>query len=490
MAFLPRSTVSLLALVTLVACSRPPISEGQPGTVGVPSPRTNASAAYDLATRTVIMFGGADRTGVLDETWIWDGKTWRRQSLIASPAPRQSPVMAFDPESRRIILYGGNTCPSPKPDEPIGCEYQKNSTALTDTWAWDGHGWSQLAGPPGPQVRDFGGNEIGATADETRRQLILVAHGVTDPDPSAETWIFHDGRWRQLHPLHAPWFFNFDGPAFDPTSGRVVIGNPPGPHIDCGTDPKCKPYAVPAAMWAWTGSDWQELSSSPKLPFSFDSLVSTAHGLMLVGDSEQFQWNGSTWDAGRALPWGYPPLRTGWAVAYDAASRTVLVYGGRFLSRNHLFGDLLSWDGRQWETLGPSPSSPSPVGPLASCTVNEALAGEDYGPDSYAISFIEPLRGPCHLAITVQFTLIGADGASLPVAGNPSLVRLDKDLTYESRTTRVRFTIAGSCRLVEGDLGRFTIGEWQLSEPVFGMGPCDGPAQPLSVASSVATVTI
>ena len=318
----------------------------------------------------------------------------------------------------------------------------------------------------------------------------MVARSVTDSEPSAETWTFHNGRWQELHPDHVPWVWDVEGPAFDPTSEKLVFGNTHGPHIDCGTDPRCKPYAVPAVMWGWNGSDWGKLLSSPRLPFYYGDLFSTPTGLMVTGNNWQYQWNGSQWDGGQALPWPEWLQRVGKAVAYDAATRTVLLYGGREWGRNHLYGDLLSWDGRKWRTLAGAPSLPI-LTPLPSCNFSEAMAGEDFGPDLFAISFSDPPRGPCHLAVTVQFTLLGKDGTRLQIPGNPSSVSLDKDLTAEARTTRVRFTISGSCRLVEGEFGRFSIGDWQLSQPVFPNPPCNGvSAQPLSITSSVETINV
>jgi hypothetical protein len=71
----------LVIVVAVAACGQPighPTTVDIRGDAGVPSPRTGASAAYDDTEGTLVLFGGADRTGPLSETWTWDGKTWRR----------------------------------------------------------------------------------------------------------------------------------------------------------------------------------------------------------------------------------------------------------------------------------------------------------------------------------------------------------------------------------------------------------------------------
>ena len=121
---------AILAVIVLTgACSQTLVIDhrGDPGT---PAPRTDASATYDSANGTIVMFGGADKSGVLSETWTWDGSGWRQQHPKKSPPGRELEFMGFDPATSRVVLFGGLTCQAPGVDDPIGCEYQKNSTAL------------------------------------------------------------------------------------------------------------------------------------------------------------------------------------------------------------------------------------------------------------------------------------------------------------------------------------------------------------------------
>jgi hypothetical protein len=84
---------------------------------------------YDAAAKVVLLFGGYDDAGYLNDTWTWDGVDWSQQSPSASPpvragagigydlvthqssspAPRQLPGRAFDRASGAIALFGGSS---------------------------------------------------------------------------------------------------------------------------------------------------------------------------------------------------------------------------------------------------------------------------------------------------------------------------------------------------------------------------------------------
>ena len=100
-----------------------------------PSPRADAGIAYDEATHSTVLFGGADGSTVLGDTWIWDG-AWGATIPAASPSPRQGPAIAFDGAAGNVVLFGGS------PTVPVG-----TGTAFGDTWTWDGTNWTQQIRP-------------------------------------------------------------------------------------------------------------------------------------------------------------------------------------------------------------------------------------------------------------------------------------------------------------------------------------------------------
>ncbi len=89
-----------------------------------PLPRENASMSYDEINGNVIMFGGGasreadigstfndtdpfDLSGMSNETWIWNGVTWRLANPTTKPPRRQAGGMAFEPVNGGMLLYGG-----------------------------------------------------------------------------------------------------------------------------------------------------------------------------------------------------------------------------------------------------------------------------------------------------------------------------------------------------------------------------------------------
>src|SRR5260370_41833562 len=109
-----------MAVVLVLAACNPTVVKGDHA---IPAARTNASSAYDPANGTIVMFGGADKSGVLDDTWAWDGSGWQPQHPLASAPAWVFGCMGFGPAPSLVGLFCGVTCAPPGVDAPIGCEY-------------------------------------------------------------------------------------------------------------------------------------------------------------------------------------------------------------------------------------------------------------------------------------------------------------------------------------------------------------------------------
>lgn len=68
-----------------------------------PPARENSSIAYDAATHSTVLFGGADGRSVDGDTWTWDG-TWSAMYPAASPSPRQGAAMSFDGAAGNVVF--------------------------------------------------------------------------------------------------------------------------------------------------------------------------------------------------------------------------------------------------------------------------------------------------------------------------------------------------------------------------------------------------
>ncbi len=103
--------------------------------------RHSMGLAFDSITGELIVFGGINSTpATVGDTWRFHPiKGWREPSLVSgTPPARSTPVMWEDPLFRKIYLFGG---------------LDTASTALGDTWEWDGMDWAPVAAGTDPSAR-------------------------------------------------------------------------------------------------------------------------------------------------------------------------------------------------------------------------------------------------------------------------------------------------------------------------------------------------
>src|SRR6202453_2046004 len=85
--------LSLLALTVVAgAQTAPNWTEQSPQTS--PSARIEHAMAYDSAHGQVVLFGGFNRTGFPNDTWLWDGSNWTEASPQTVPPGRDDSAMA------------------------------------------------------------------------------------------------------------------------------------------------------------------------------------------------------------------------------------------------------------------------------------------------------------------------------------------------------------------------------------------------------------
>jgi Kelch motif protein len=74
-----------------------------------PGPRTSPGAAYDSKRGVTVVFGGVDGSGFLGDLWAWTGAEWRKlaDASSAGPAPRATGQLVYDQKRDRVVLFGG-----------------------------------------------------------------------------------------------------------------------------------------------------------------------------------------------------------------------------------------------------------------------------------------------------------------------------------------------------------------------------------------------
>ena len=159
-----------------------------------PDKRKSAAMAYDPNTGKVLLFGGQGESGVLGDTWFWDGLNARWElvtGLTNSPSARGGAQMAYDGEN--LVLFGGYELSDSAAKTPLG-----------DMWLWNGADWTEAhpttVMPPalhsgqmvynGDKALLFGGNEGSKTGTYTSTHEPIITKPVTIDQGSASLWMW------------------------------------------------------------------------------------------------------------------------------------------------------------------------------------------------------------------------------------------------------------------------------------------------------------
>jgi hypothetical protein len=251
-----------------------------------PEPRTFPAMTYDSLRKKVVLFGGnrvlfgkfPDEDTFLNDTWEWDGETWR-QIKVPGPPPRAEAAIAFDGYRGRVVLFGGYNLT------------KSGRTRLGDTWEWDGSRWTQIkVAAPSPR------NGAAQVYDSNRRRTILFG-GSTEEGVSGETWEWDGKQWRENRGALTEGRFNCVL-AYDSAVRKVIrfggryAGKPVGD------------------TWEYDGKEWKKLNSVGPTPRNHTAMVyDSKHkrvvlfgghdfgmhedGVNVFGDT--WEWDGRKW---------------------------------------------------------------------------------------------------------------------------------------------------------------------------------------------------
>ena len=215
-----------------------------------PPDRYAASMAYDAATSQLVLFGGFSDSGVLNDTWVWNGSTWAQVDDIPagctdnctdSPPARGYAVMAYDAATSQLILFGGR--------------YPEAG----DTWDWNGTTWTRLAPATSPPARDSA-----TMAYDAQTSRLVLFGGDDGTHIRNDTWVWNGSTWTQVDDSPAgcidtcassPPGRQLASMASDPAGGGgvVLFGGETGNNVSSNLDD----------TWVWDGSTWAQVDDSP-----------------------------------------------------------------------------------------------------------------------------------------------------------------------------------------------------------------------------------
>jgi hypothetical protein len=275
---------------------------------GLTAPESGHRSIYDPVRKNVVVFGLW--YGV---TWLWDGKRWRyAQHALEKPTGRNDHAMAFDTVRNVVVMSGGYLWGNP--------DY-----ASEETWTFDGTTWTLAASslPGGPRV----GHSMVMDENSGRVLLFGGSAGTGAYDPATYGW---DGSsWSSLSTSGPSGRFA-PSLAWDAKRKRVVLfgGYAKG--------------AMQNDTWEWDGHAWSQVlaPTSPPArydaPMTFDAergvVVMAGGSADIAGSSagtvfdDTWAYDGTMWTK---LTIDGPPARVGSSMAYHAATKTSVLFGGQ-----------------------------------------------------------------------------------------------------------------------------------------------------------------
>ena len=204
--------------------------------------------------------------------------------------------------------------------------------------------------------------------DAARQQLVLF--GGWGADIYGDTWLRSGSCWQLVSATSTPSPRWSPAGSFDPNHQQVVLyGGRTAPNTWLDD------------TWIWDGRNWTNVQVTPHPIVSFpmgayDPIIRkfAVYGFTANGESQTWTWDGNAWQ--QIVTSLAPPARFSSALAFDAVSGTVILFGGR--QTLGFVGDTWAFDGINWKQLTPSKSPSARAGHLmASVSQGVLLLGND-----------------------------------------------------------------------------------------------------------------
>ena len=259
-----------------------------------------------------------------------------------SPSARCAMGMAYDEATNSTVLFGGTA--------------GSTITTYGDTWTWQ-RAWHQMFPATSPSARQG----AGMAYDGAAGNIVLFGGSTTVPISTGtslnDTWTWDGTNWTQQFPALSPPARAWTSMVYDLATRKVVLFG--GNNLPGGDGPFDD-------TWTWDGiaKTWTEQnpashpSARGSAPVAYDAVTRT---VVLFGGvttnsnnlNDTWTWNGTDWT--QKAPTAAPSPRNGPTMAYHPGLRAVVLFGGAFgacCSTN--LNDTWTWNGANWTKIQPA----------------------------------------------------------------------------------------------------------------------------------------
>jgi hypothetical protein len=245
------------------------------------------------------------------------------------PQGRYQLSLVYDVNEDRVVLFGG-------------MNFEGNH--LGDLWELKKGKWKLLS-----DTKDLQRSGHALSYDVDRKKIILFG-GMGPNGPSADTWEYDGKLWSKIEVKGPPALVGAQLVYHQGEKIHVLFG---------GLDPKAKTNL--GETWGYDGKAWRLLASSgPKGRFHHTMVYDRERKRIMLfgGNAAEGQLNQEKYEAGQQRDtWAFenstwkellgtgPSARDHHAMAYDAANKNVIVFGG--FGGSYL-SDTWKFDGSTW----------------------------------------------------------------------------------------------------------------------------------------------
>jgi len=403
--------------------------------LNAPSARYLSMMVFDPSDGYVLLFGGADASGSLSDTWSFVHGQWTELSPSNSPTGRYLAGIAWDAADGYAVMFGGYSLPS--------------GTINNETWTFLHGTWTNLTGltnqTPGPRWRPLMTYDAGDG-------YVLMYGGTTLAAAYSDTWEFLHGNWTALTVSGSPPVRFRASIVYDPVDNyTIVFGG-------------CTSYAcsVPdSSTWEYHNGTWAALSpaSHPSARVYYGLTYSSlARTVLLFGGStvptassgalaDTWNFTGGNWTSLTSSLTVSPPKLAYLEMAFDPLDGYTIAFGGQYLNA--------TYSNETW-ALGPSILGPVSIAPAAiDLGQSVTIDAQPIGHPGYVVYNYTTLPPGCSSANVSAFSctpnasgvfpvvVVRNDSGGVPSTENATVV-VDADPTITSFTSSTGFVTVGS----------------------------------------------